>query len=809
MSDMNDPDCGPLPPDDDSARRYMRKPFSSRRQITFWDEKGELAQVDDEQWLSYLPKNENDEILVDRQLTVDLALLHNRDYQSQVEALHTQALGLSSDRFEFMVNWLGGTDTSFFASGDGLDATRDLTQSTNLGMSRAFATGGQFVANLANTFSWQLGGGGNSNFSSGNLVFSLTQPLLRGAFRHVRTELLTQNERSLLYSVRGFAQFRRGFYLDFVSQYYNLLQQIRSVEIEKENLANLERNLEELNLLFELQNVSRISVDQVFQTYQSARLALISSEQSLETDLDQFKFALGLPARVPVKLDESFLDAFRLNSDEVEELDVSVRELAQLMNSKEYLPPMEAPSEFLDEVERKIREYARQVEELKPSVDDDLNRWIEQLESFESDENTAEAEKVDQDQQGRLAEQMEVTLKQLQDKIDGVARPRSKSNLDAEEGFDDEDLKLPVYDQDDAPAVKRWKTLREEISKDGGLADKVATLFVSQAQCRLFLIEINPLKIEEGQAVEIALRNRLDLKNSKAQVVDAYRQVEIAGNGLLSDLDVSLGATLNTDPNRDNPLRFDSEANTYNVGVAFDGPLNRFNERNSYRIAQLGYQQQRRAYMALEDSIVNAVRLNLRTLRTSRFNFQIARQSLITATRQVEQAQLALRAGGSTDTSSTQDLLNALTLLRDNKNSLISSWFTYEIARISVFVDLELLELDENGVWTNDRETIDDLPGGGLIDADEIGSQPDESEDGEATSNVNDPTPADADSEPALEDVERPALEPVDPDRPVAKPKPEPDAVKPPGPKKEVPLAEPFDFSCSRDGRRGGELRRV
>lgn len=795
MADINDPDCGPLPPDDEAASCYMRKPFNSKRQITFWDDKGQLVDIDSQQWLDYLPKDENGEVLVDRQLTVDLALLHNRDYQDQVEGLYTQALGLSSNRFEFLVNWLGGTDTGFTASGDGLGAQRDLSQSTNLGLNRAFATGGQFAANLANTFSWQLGGNGGPSFSGGNLVFNLTQPLLRNAFRHVRTEGLTSSERNLLYSVRNFASFRRQFYLTFVSQYYGLLQQIRSLEIEKENLASLERNLEGLELQFELQKVSRISVDQVFQDYQQGRLQLINSEQDLQTSLDQFKFSLGLPARVNIKLDESFLEAFRLNSEEIETLDQEVRDLTQSMNRDDYLPPEEAPTEFLDEVERKIEAFSKQVEKLKPSVDADLEKWFAQLDAFQDNESTTEADRFDQNQQRSLAEQLETTLQQLQDKIDGTDESNRRKKREAEKedqekdgdnddefDLDEEDLEVEVFDKDDPPNVKRWKLLRAEISKDGGLADKVSTLFVSEAQCRLFLIKINPLEIDEQQAIEIALRKRLDLKNAKAQVVDAYRQVEIAADGLQSDLNISASAALSTDPNRNNPLRFDSEENAYNVGINFDGPLNRFNERNGYRSAQIGYQQQRRAYMVAEDSIVNGIRQNLRQLRNSQLNFQIARQSLITATRQVEQTQIALRAGGSTDSSSTQDLLNALSLLRDNKNNLISSWITYEIARIGVFVDLESLELDENGIWTNDSETIGPADGSGRSDSASADRPQLESELGE-----------DSNSNRLESDSNRTDLEPIDS---------EPELVEPLQPEANVPLdKELLDLSDTSDGR--------
>jgi len=155
-----------------------------------------------------------------------------------------------------------------------------------------------------------------------------------------------------------------------------------------------------------------------------------------------------------------------------------------------------------------------------------------------------------------------------------------------------------------------------------------------------------------------------------------------------------------------NAFRFDSEENQYSLGLEFDGPLNRLNERNGYRLAQLAYQQQRRNYMAVEDGIVNSVRLNLRQLRNNRFNFQIARQQLITATRQVDEAQLFLRQQRSTDSSATQDLLQALEVLRNAKISLIGNWIDYETSRIALFVDLELLNLDENGVWINERENF-------------------------------------------------------------------------------------------------------
>ena len=732
LADINCPDCGPLPPDDPAAMCYMRHPYKSRKRVDYWDRRGADAFVDSERWLSDLPTNADGEIVIDKQLAVNLALLHNRDFQTQVEQLHGTALALSANRFEFDLNWFGGNDTTFDANGDGASAVRDLGTSNQLGFTRNFASGAQLVANLINSFTWNLGGNGNSDFAVGNLLFNLTQPLLRGAFRHVRTESLTQAERSLLYNVRDFARFRRQFYFDVVSQYLDLLNQAEAVKIEEENLSNLEQNLELHYLLADQGEASSVQVDQIFQQFQLGRLSLISLEQSLQTQQDQFKFLLGLPAKVEIKIVDNLLDEFELNSPEVLELNEDVEALKSEM--AEYLPPEEAPDEFIESTYEKIKTYSNRVKTLKASIDSEYETWIEKLENLPSSDDDS-ADGVDKMQQLQLAKRMKEFFLDEMDKQIVASDKQYKSTLDELDILSEQ--VDPTNKEEESESIKRWKKLQLLLNAEGGLLDRASTLFLTQNQIRLFLIDISPLEIEEEIAVRLALENRLDLMNTKATVVDAYRQVEIAADQLQSDLDFTASAQLNTDPTIANAFRFDSEENQYSLGLEFDGPLNRLNERNGYRLAQLAYQQQRRNYMAVEDGIVNSVRLNLRQLRNNRFNFQIARQQLITATRQVDEAQLFLRQQRSTDSSATQDLLQALEVLRNAKISLIGNWIDYETSRIALFVDLELLNLDENGVWINERENFggfnttetpnnDSTDGDGIFDADQPSTSTDD-----------------------------------------------------------------------------------
>ncbi|MEM7457542.1 MAG: TolC family protein, partial [Planctomycetota bacterium] len=692
MAYFYDPDCGPLPPDDRAAMCYMRHPYNSRRN-NHWDNFGQGGPIDSQEWLQYLPYDEDGNVLIDKQRTVDLALLHSREFQTQVESLYRNALGLSADRFEFEVNWAGGIDNDVTLPGAD-SAIRPGATGTSIGFGRNLATGGQFATNLANSFAWQLGGGG-SNFAAGNLIVTLSQPLLRGAFRHVRTEGLTQAERSLLYEVRDFAHFRREFYLDSVSAYLDLLTQVQQIRIEEENVRNLRLNLDEHRDLLPMDQVTQIQVDQVFQQYQSGRRSLLNAQQALDSSLDRFKFQLGLPARLNIKLDETILEQFQLNSPELEELQNANVDLEQTL--MQYLPPDPAPGIFLDETFVELQNKFEQMKTFRPVLKEDLDKWKAILDEAQPNGSTSADDRIEYEQQLELAVRIERQLQELDQEIlktaDAIERLRvalAADTFDLGQPFnaleennirvDPGELQRPnqiddlasLYFQDDPDDIRAWKVVQFLIGTR--LADHISTLFVAQTQIRLFLIQIEPLDADPDLAVQIGLSNRLDLMNTRAQVTDAFRATEVAADALQSDLDLNASARLSTDPNRDNGFRFDNEESDYTVGVNFDGPLNRMSERNIYRNAQLNYQVARRTYMEVEDRITNDIRIDIRQLINNRFNFQISRQQLIAATRQVEQAQINLRTATAGDSSLTQDLLQALAGLRDAQNSLISNW---------------------------------------------------------------------------------------------------------------------------------------
>jgi hypothetical protein len=92
----------------------------------------------------------------------------------------------------------------------------------------------------------------------------------------------------------------------------------------------------------------------------------------------------------------------------------------------------------------------------------------------------------------------------------------------------------------------------------------------------------------------------------------------------------------------------------------------------------------------------------------------------------VDESRLRLQDGNAGDSSVTQDLLQALSALRNSRNGLISSWINYEVSRITLFVDLELLLLDEEGRWINEDQQLElsETELEELIDSEEVEELP-------------------------------------------------------------------------------------
>ncbi len=690
LHDPFDPDHPPLPPDDPAAHQYMIS-ANGMRGYKHWHKDGDAPWIESPQWRDFLQLTDDGTLVLTPDRSVELGLLHSREYQTQMENVYLVALALTLNRFEFDLHWFFRNNTIYTHDGNSSFPfeSNTLATNTNFGFTKAFAAGGQLLVDFANSFVWEYNGPNQQTVSS-NLLVNLIQPLLRGAGRDVRMEDLTQGERSLLYAVREFARFRKQFYVDITTQggYLDLLLQLQSIRNFEANLKSQEQNLRMHEALYAAGSVSGLSLDQAFQGYQGARLALLQAQTGLENAFDAFKITLGLPPGIPIRLDDALLNPFQLNAPELTGLQEEAEKLLAEYRQLDAPPPLAK----LKDAFNRLKEFNTRAEKIEKMIREELARWKQALGDIDP----------------KRADDPEIARQRSQHK--SLERYLTEMGKDLAELGKTLDKTGAALAED-----KRAEGLQDLLKQARLQNDLMAQLFVVQTQVRVFLIKLKPIPYELGAATRYALANRLDLMNRRGQVVDAWRQIAVTANALEADLNVVATANIGTEADASNPFDLRARASSYSVGVQFDGPLNRQQERNVYRASLINYQRSRRVFMAQEDAIVQSIRDDLRQLETQRLNFEIARQSLVVAARQVEDARgRLLQAEKGQDTVTTRNVLDALNNLLAANNTLIGSWINFESGRIQLLLDMEALQVDERGMYSDEHQLrIQDLFGPG------------------------------------------------------------------------------------------------
>jgi outer membrane protein TolC len=682
LADEFDPDFPPKPPDDPAAAEWMEHPGWMRGAHN-WERDGMTDQVEPAGWELALGPSDQGVVRLDQDQSVEIALLNSREYQTAQEDLYLTALRLTLSRFQFDLQWFLRNDTTYTHAGSGGSAngeTNTLSSLTNFGFTRNLAAGGQLLVDFANSLVYQYTGSGSRQFSS-NLLVSLTQPLLRGAGRDIALEELTQAERDVLYAVRDFARFRKQFWADVAISrggYLDLLLLVQTIRNNRANLKQQEETYQLYSELFKGGRASAVEFDQFFTSLQSSRLAVIQSEVALQTALDNYKLRLGLPPHQPVELDDSPLNEFVPTS---ESLDVLRDEVETFQRQR--LAELDAPPEA-----EALRKHFTTLRALVQRVPPDLKAAAKTLEVWEQKLQQPPDAQSTPEQREQALRSYEILKKQLPEMEQEVENLTTDIDKHREAVADDN-------------RQASWEAIVDDVKRLLTLVDGVIT---AQTQTNIYLIELPRLDVSDDEALAYARENRLDLQNALALLTDAWRKVRIAANALRSDLDVVASANLGTDPDHLDPFNFASEASVYSLGLKFDGPLNRLAERNVYRASLIAYQRARRNYMALSDQVEFQVRSDLRQLRLTKESFEISRQSLLSATRQLEGVRITLlgpRQRGAND-ATTLNLLQALRQLLDARNGLAANYINYQQQRVQLLLDLESLQLDQRGLPTHD-----------------------------------------------------------------------------------------------------------
>ena len=230
--------------------------------------------------------------------------------------------------------------------------------------------------------------------------------------------------------------------------------------------------------------------------------------------------------------------------------------------------------------------------------------------------------------------------------------------------------------------------------------NELALLSLMQTRARLDSMTLVPVAVTAEEAFRTASEHRLDWMNRKSQLVDEWRQIDIAADALKGVLDLSLNGTTGTVDRRG--VHFGRNNSEIRVGLNWTSPLNRYNQMMNYRENQIAYQNAKRNYYLYVDSVHADLRNIVRNLQMSRINFEINRNAVLIGTVRVDVMQLRMEQpvrGGRIDSNAARDLISALTGLLGSQNDLLDTWVDYQTQRMLLDFGMGTMALDERGRW--------------------------------------------------------------------------------------------------------------
>ena len=430
-----------------------------------------------------------------------------------------------------------------------------------------------------------------------------------------------------------------------------------------------------------------------------AEITLRTLERTFEDALDRYKIFLGLPTDMRVTLDQTLLKQFQLIDPQINQLEITVMALAdQTATINDDDPPLAELHAAANRLSKLIDDVQANGIEL---IGEDFTRVsantplrLSRL-KFEKSRDVVEY----------ALERDRVIFRTIRGAFESATEQyRQLSKRLADKAITREDRRSVLIAMRDT---------REE------LFTVVQNLRVVQVGLRAELITLPDFDMSQETVVAIAVENRLDLMNARGRVMDARRAMEVAANRLEAVMNLVATGDVNTPAIGNHPLDFRGSRSTFRFGVQMTAPIDQVAERNAYRAALVAYQRLRREYVRQEDEVKFTVRTDWRQLNVARLNFETNRKNLRQAALQLDivvanandpSTQQVGRAGATAGASNTGlNLLQALTAVLNSQNNLISTWVDYERNRINIHRDMDIMVIDERGLWLD--PVYQSLPG--------------------------------------------------------------------------------------------------
>ncbi len=233
-------------------------------------------------------------------------------------------------------------------------------------------------------------------------------------------------------------------------------------------------------------------------------------------------------------------------------------------------------------------------------------------------------------------------------------------------------------------------------------------------------------EVSVGDAIQTALKYRLDLLTVEDAVDDARRGVKIARNNLLPQVDFAGSVTMDTDPEHLNVMGYNTERTRWQAGISVEIPLERKLERNDYRAALIGLRQAERNYDLQADTVRVQVQRAIRRIARARVSLDIQEENIRVNEARADKARFEYSVG---TLASNRDIVEAEDALRRARVDYADAVSEYRRAILEFLRDTGTLRVRDDGRWVRydpvTGEPIDMPPAGGDVSSVDAPDMPD------------------------------------------------------------------------------------
>jgi hypothetical protein len=518
------------------------------------------------------------------------------------------------------------------------------------------------------------------------------------------------------------------------SGYLNTMLQNIQVYIDKENIDVLSSILERFRGLLEGDVVGPLQVQSVEQQLLAGRATLLLDQTQYLQSLDSFKLTIGVPMTLQIEMDDSVLrpliKQYRRARAITEDEQAAVREASTLI-ALEKAPTVREElrrlflrsalvrgTPFTRTIGPRWGEWEKLSDDALKARLDDLRKQVQQLLDLQASlhEKGEVVSPADRARLRQLNSQLDLgnferMLRQYTATYVEMGQPKRQDVVG-------ERRRVTMFQS----VLSYWQQVLVE-ARDDRWAQVRAT-WPELPRCCVDGVDLVYDDLDHAKTVadQHALTNRLDLMNVRAQLVDNWRQIAIFANALLGTFNVQYHLSANSPLKVPQPLNIGGSGTTHELFLDTQLPLVRIQQQLNYRASLISYQRQRRVLQEAEDLAVQAVENEIFLLRQYANQYKLQQRQLELAYLTIDSALESLTAptppgagltGGDGPAALTQQLLTAQRTLPTAQNGLLQIWINYLDERLKLYRDLELMPLDERGLWIDRIKECECPPEGG------------------------------------------------------------------------------------------------